>query len=337
MVTISDVARRAGVSIGTVSFAFSGKRPVATETRQAILAAAKELGYRPNAGARMLAGRKSDIIALSAPLHPDMHVPAQMKYVSSVVQHARACGWDVLLLAQEDAAAGLERITASSLVDGVVMMAMSLDDPRVEQLRRRPMPAAAIGVPENADGVLSCVDLDFAAAARLAVSELRVRGHRSIGMIGYPQATFDRCVNFAPRFIKGFESECRASGVDYGIRKVEVTRADVAEAVRSLRRELPGLTGIVANCDEPVQGMLLEALRLEGLRIPEDVSVISACSSFSTEFMPVPLSVIPHPAEELGRRAVADVLAQLQGSGERGATLLPPELHDLGSLARARA
>ena len=68
MANITEVAEAAGVSISTVSYALSGKRPVAADTRRRIEAAVRELGYSPNAGARMLAGSRTQIFALTEPL-----------------------------------------------------------------------------------------------------------------------------------------------------------------------------------------------------------------------------------------------------------------------------
>ena len=81
MAKIDEVARAAGVSISTVSYALSGKRPVSADTRRRIQDAVLELGYSPNAGARMLAGSQTNIFALSEPLRADSHAPSHMAFM----------------------------------------------------------------------------------------------------------------------------------------------------------------------------------------------------------------------------------------------------------------
>src|SRR5690349_15672403 len=78
MANINEVAEAAGVSISTVSYALSGKRPVAPDTRRRIEDAVRDLGYSPNAGARMLAGSRTQIFALTEPLRKDTHAPTHM-------------------------------------------------------------------------------------------------------------------------------------------------------------------------------------------------------------------------------------------------------------------
>ncbi|TFC46145.1 LacI family transcriptional regulator [Cryobacterium sp. TMT1-21] len=84
MASIHDVARVAGVSISTVSYALSGKRSIAESTRLRITNAVEQLGYRPNAGARMLAGTRTNIFALTAPFHAETSAPAHMAFVLAV-------------------------------------------------------------------------------------------------------------------------------------------------------------------------------------------------------------------------------------------------------------
>lgn len=89
MTTIHEVAAAAGVSISTVSYALSGKRPVSEKTRRRIEDAALALGYQPDAGARMLAGRRTNIFALTEPLRADTHAPTHMAFVLATAVAAR--------------------------------------------------------------------------------------------------------------------------------------------------------------------------------------------------------------------------------------------------------
>jgi transcriptional regulator with XRE-family HTH domain len=102
--SINDVARAAGVSTSTVSYVLSGKRPISAPTRQRVERSIRELGYRPHAGARALASRTTNVLALMAPLRVDVNVSVIMQFVTGVVTSARTFEHDVLLLTQDDAA-----------------------------------------------------------------------------------------------------------------------------------------------------------------------------------------------------------------------------------------
>lgn len=333
MATIYDVAQAAGVTIATVSSAFTGKRPVASGTRKRILEAAADLGYRPNAAARMLVTRQTGILALSAPQHPDMFMPAQMNYVSAVTSAARAANYDILLLAQADSTIGISRVLESSLVDGVILLAVQKDDERFRLIEQADTVASAIGLPSVDPGPVSCVDLDYAAAARLSVNLLVSAGRRKIGLIGHSPATFRRDPNFLDRYLGAFVQSCQDLGAGCSFEMVEPTRKGVAEALSAIWGKLETVDALVLHCDQPVQAMVMHHLHGLGIEVPTEISVLSACSSFDTELMPIPLSVIPHPAEALGSLAVSELLRVMEGNYEPSITLLEPEYVDRGSIS----
>src|SRR5215471_2524876 len=115
MATIADVASHAGVSMSTVSYVLSGKRPISEETRRRVQASIRALGYHPHAGARALASSRSNVIALVIPLRTGVHVPVMMQFVVSVVTSARSYDHDVLLLTQDEGLKGLRRVAAGAL------------------------------------------------------------------------------------------------------------------------------------------------------------------------------------------------------------------------------
>jgi DNA-binding LacI/PurR family transcriptional regulator len=323
MASISDVARVAGVSISTVSYALSGKRPIAQATKTRIAQAVTELDYRPNAGARMLAGTRTNIFALTAPMHADTHPPALMAFVLSVVTAARSFDYDVLLLTEGEATSGLRRVASSSLVDGIIMLDVTTDDERIPVIRELGLPAALVGVPNDTSG-LTCVDLDFEEAARLAVSRLVAQGHAAIGLMGHAQVLYERGSNYAPRFRDSFLAAGDVAGVRTAFHTTDSTRAGVELALDALYAQLPGITAVVLNCNEIIHGILLEVLRERGTAVPEALSIVSACASFATDHFLPPLDVIPLPSLESGRRAVELVMQQLAGITDPHVELIAP-------------
>jgi DNA-binding LacI/PurR family transcriptional regulator len=335
VVTIADVASHAGVAISTVSYVLSGKRPISEETRRRVEASIEALGYHPHAGARALASNRAKVIALVVPLRTGVHVPVVMQFVLSVVTEARTHDHDVLLLTQDEGEKGLRRVAAGAAVDGLVVMDVELRDARLPVLRSLNRPSVLIGFPEDAAG-LTCVDLDFAAAGSACVEHLADLGHRVIGLIGSPHAVYERETGFAQRMIAGIEAASRRRRVIASIHPCEPNPAAVRATVEHLLRVQPDLTGIVVH-NEPALQPLLDALRLLGRRVPEDVSVVAVCPDEVAEHATPAVSAVTIPVEEMGRQAVRLLMAKLEEEAVPGATLLAPRLTARASTAALHA
>ena len=320
MVKISDVARHAGVSPSTVSYVLSGKRSISEQTRRRVMDSVRALGYRPHAGARALASNRSNVIALVVPLRSGIHVPVVMQMAISAVTTARTYDHDVLLLTQDEGIGGLERVAGTALVDALIVMDVELHDVRLPVLRSLDRPSVLIGFPADPAG-LTCIDLDFEAAGAACADHLADLGHREIALIGAPPAVYERGTGFAERTKAGFQ---RAAG-ERGVRAV--VRPCDPEAVRStaagLLRDHPGLTGVVIH-NEPAVEPLLTAFRAAGRRVPDDLSMIAIAPDELAERLG--LTSIAIPAEEVGKQAVALLMAKLEGHDVPGGTLLPPRL-----------
>ncbi|MEU0236924.1 LacI family DNA-binding transcriptional regulator [Nocardiopsis sp. NPDC006198] len=315
---ISDVARHAGVSPSTVSYVLSGKRSISEATTRRVRESIDALGYQPHAGARSLASRRSNVIALVIPLREDVHVPVAMRFAVSVVTAARAFDHDVLLLTQGEGPDGLRRVAGSAMVDGVIVMDVEADDARVPVLRSLDLPSVLIGVPEDTEG-LTCVDLDFAAAGAACVHHLADLGHTEVAFVGQPPSVYERRTGFAERTVAGFEEAAAERGV---VATSHPCSPDtVREVVGTLVGEHPGVTGLIVH-NEPSVGPLLEAFAEHGRTVPE-LSVVA--------IGPVPPGVPPLtsvdlPAEEVGARAVGLLMDKIEGPAHPGVTLQVPRL-----------
>jgi DNA-binding LacI/PurR family transcriptional regulator len=333
MATIDDVARAAGVSISTVSYALSGKRPVAVDTRRRIQVAIDELGYRPNAGARMLAGRRTRIFALTEPLRLDTHAPTHMAFVLATAIAARKVDYDVLLLTDAETTTGMQRVADSALADAVLVLDVAPDDDRVALARRIPVPSVFIGVPDDHDGLV-CVDLDFEAATIEAVDRLAALGHRRIGMLGHPEVSYDRS-NFPPRVREAFRRRADDHGIAHDFRHTGVG-ATSTPAVRQGISEMldAGATAILLHCSDTCHAIALAALDARGLDVPTDISLISVGSSFDTATLSTPIDALPLIPEESCERAVALAMACLDdGRCAPGVHLIPPTYRSHASIA----
>ncbi|MGW6144161.1 LacI family DNA-binding transcriptional regulator [Streptomyces sp. NPDC055140] len=336
MVTLAEVARHAGVSASTVSYALSGKRSISAATRERVESSVRKLGYHPNAGARALASSKSNIIALMVPLRTDMYVPVMMEIAMAVATAARTHGYDILLLTGEEGAEAVRRIEGSALADAMIVMDVELDDERLPLLRAANRPAVLIGLPSDTTG-LNCVDLDFAAAGAVCAEHLADLGHREIAVIGEAAAVYERHTGFAERTLTGLRERSAELGLRLLHRPCEGSYASVSATLSRVFDERPGTTAFVVQ-NEAATDPLLALLRQSGRAVPEDVSVVAVCPEQVAAHASVPLTSVAVPAQEMGRRAVEQVIAKIEGRGsDEEVVLLAPELTVRESAAQAPA
>jgi DNA-binding LacI/PurR family transcriptional regulator len=327
MPTISDVARAAGVSVSTVSYVLSGRRPISAPTRARVQAAIAELGFHPHAGARALASSRTNVLALVVPLRVDVNVPVIMQFATAVVTAARGFNHDVLLLTKDEGTAGLERVANSTMVDALIVMDIERRDVRVPALRALKQPSVLIGLPDEAEGI-ACVDLDFAAAAALSLRHLAGHGHRRIALMGPSPAVYQRGTSYADRFLAGFT----ATAADLGLETVAYPCEPGPEGVRGcldqIDAALPGVTALVVHNEEALQPLLAT-----GRRVPQDLSVVAVCPRDVAMNLPVKLTSIDIPAQDVGRLAVETAMRLLDGRGRAETTLLAPTLIERDSCA----
>ncbi|WP_019815711.1 LacI family DNA-binding transcriptional regulator [Saccharomonospora saliphila] len=331
MVTIADVARDAGVSASTVSYVLSGKRSISPDTRRRVEASIRRLGYHPHAGARALASSRTNVLALVVPLRADIHVPVVMRFVTSVVTAAREHDHDVLLLTNDEGPDGLRRVAASAIADAILVMDVEADEPRIPVLRSLLRPAVLIGVPDDPED-LSCVDLDFHAAAGRSVHHLADLRHTEIGLVGPSPAVYERGTSFAGRFLRGFTGAAAERGLETTTLPCPPDYEAVRDCLDRMFAERPGITGLVVH-NEAVLGTVLSECHRRGRRVPDDISVVAVCPEDMAHSFPVPLTTVAIPSDEVGRIAVDMVIRKLNGVTAPEVRLLSPRLHQAGSTA----
>ena len=340
MATIEDVARAAGVSASTVSYVLSGKRTISAATRARVERAIAELEYHPHAGARALASSRTDVLALVVPLRldadaslrGDVDVNVIMQFVAGIVPRARALGYDVLLLTDDDPTA-LRRVSGGASADALIVMDVESEDDRLPAVARSRTPAILIGMPDDPHG-LSCVDFDFDGAGRLAVRHLAGLGHRRVALVGPPDVVLERHTSYADRMLHGLRTQSRSSGVDFRLTLTTARRDAVAAAVsEALDGEAPATALVVHN--EAALPAVLDVVRARGLRVPDDLSVVAVCPQNIAEQQAVPLTSIDIPAQHIGATAAEMAVATLRGELEPHTRLVRATLTDRGSTAAA--
>lgn len=333
MTTIDDVARHAGVTRSTVSYALSGKRPISAETRRRVERAIAELDYRPHAGARALASARTHVIGLLAPLRPGVDVNVIMQFVAGVVTGAGEEGYDVLLLTQDDGA--ISRATRSSMVDALVVMDVEADDPRVPALDDLRQPTVLIGLPRDPRG-LSCVDLDFERAGSLAAERLISAGHRRLALLGSPDEVLRRHTSYADRMTRGFTESAARAGATAAVLPTDPSFHGAVASVDRLLAEHPEVTGVVVH-NEVALPHVIGRLRELGRRIPDDLSLIAVCPENTAAAQSIALTSVEIPAVAIGRLASEMLIRRLgQGDALPEVRLVSPRIVE-GESVRARA
>jgi DNA-binding LacI/PurR family transcriptional regulator len=253
-----------------------------------------------------------------------MHLPVVMRFAVSVVTAARQFDHDVLLVTADEGPAGLRRVAASAMVDGLVLMDVELDDRRVPLLRTLDRPSVLIGFPADAAG-LTCVDLDFHRAGAECVAHLAALGHRDVALLGAPQAVYERGTGFAHRTRTGFLDAAASLGIRTVAGPCEESPAAVRQRIADLLAASPGVTGFVVHNEAAVEHVLA-ALRDLGRCVPAEASVVAICPDEVAQRAVPQLTSVQIPAEEVGIRAVDLLMCQLDGTDPPQSTLLAPRL-----------
>jgi len=330
--TIADVARVAGVSRSTVSYALSGKRSISDETRQRVFDAIRSLGFTANAGARALATQRTMVLGLLMQFEPDEFAPAMLQYVMAVTETARLKGYDILLVTDHDGPAALKRITDSGMVDGVVLLDVLHDDPRLPVLREAHQPAATVGLPGDTEG-MDVYDLDFGEAARQIVDHLSDLGHQEILLITPPKHVFSRGGAYGWRFRDAAMERAALRGVRLMAHYGEADTARIPTAVNDVLDAREGATALIVHNDATA-AMLPAVLGARGVAVPDDLSVVSLYSADFARTFSLPYTFVESAPGLLGQSAVEALVRRIDSPGglDRPVTrFIAPQLIDRGS------
>lgn len=322
MATMSDIAREAGVSLSTVSYALSGKRTISEATRERINAAITRLSYHPHAGARALASQRAGAIGLAVPLAGDVDAHVVMMFVRSLMRAAHDASSEILLIAGEDHAA-TERVLAEGRVDALVVMDVVEDDPRLPMLAEAARPVVLLGYPSDSHGIPR-VDFDFEEAATLAVTELHRRGAHRLVMIGSPSATQTRHATYADRAGRGFRTACQQLGLHARHMVLDHEVDSTHELIRTvLVQDRPDAL-IIHN--EGALPALHRALVAEGIELPSDLQVVAIGPRASSLLGTVEYTAVEIPVDEIGQAAVAVATDLIEGRDGCRDQLIAPAL-----------
>ncbi len=319
MTRIDDVARLAGVSTATVSRALRGLPTVSEATRNRVLAAAEQLGYTASPSASRLAGGKTGTVAVIVPR-------ITRWFFSTVVEAAEEtlyqAGYDLLLYNLGGREQTRQRLLRTAnlhkRVDAVMLVATPMQAADFPTVTGFALPGVTVSSGTVVPGWPS-VRIDDVAAARTATGHLLDLGHQRIAHIsGDPADELAYTTHLDRR--RGYQEALRTAGIQPDPRldvEAAFTVGGGRRATEELLRRRASPSAIFAACDEMAMGAMA-TLRLAGLRVPQDISVIGVDDHDLAEV--VGLSTVAQPAAEQGRRAAHLLLGPLTGrAGSTGA------------------
>jgi DNA-binding LacI/PurR family transcriptional regulator len=321
---IGEIARRAGVSRSTVSYALSGKRAVSPETQRRIQAVIDELDYRPNAAARALKEGRTRTLGLVIPPASLRLTDMQLGFVASVVEAAARADLDVLLSPSGgDHDRSFERIISGRRVDGVILMEIRLQDERVTRLQQTGLPFVTIGHTANPRGT-SWVDLDYAALVARCVHHLADLGHRHVALINRSTELVAAGYGPAQRALAGFTEAITERGLT-GIDLCCGDDATSGEAcLEQLREAHPDVTAI-ATINEAALPGIQRALERASITVPGHLSIAGVVARHWAEDFRPPLTAADVPIQ-MGTHAVDLLLERIANpdAPPRHLLLTPP-------------
>lgn len=328
--TIADVARRAGVSKGLVSFVFNDRPGVAPETRQRIVAAAAALGWRPSVRGRSLSTRRSYALGLVVRRDPqviaaDPFFPAFMSGVETALSGEAQVLVLSLVADEQSELQTYEGLTADRRVDGVFLTDLRRDDQRLPLLARLGLPAVAVGRPDVDTG-LPVVSLDDGPGVAQSVDHLADLGHRRIAYVAG-----DLCMLHGLRRQDAFLTAMQRRGLDtHLVLATDFSAAQGAAATRVLLDlDVPPTAIVYASDPMALAGMGVAHQR--GLRIPADLSVTGFDGTEVGRYVhPTLTSVVADPVA-WGEAATRVLLALLDAGHADGLALPAAHLVPGGS------
>jgi LacI family transcriptional regulator len=323
-VKLADVALRAGVSRATASRALSGDRRISEPTRDAVRAAASDLGYVPNVAARGLRARTTRALGL---LLSDLSDPVHGQVAAGFELVAAAAGYTVIIVAAHDVIEQERRALTAFVersVDGVCIASSALDP---DEARERVAPSPLVVVQPDHECILDHADAlppgtirtDDRSGVEQAVRHLLASGHRELAYVGAgTRATNALRRTAAERVLREV--------ADRPLRVRSVPEDSWSDPMALSEALGPRMPDAVLCYDDKLALALLDGLRSRRLGVPADVAVVGFDDIPFAALANPRLTTVSTPTLEMGRLAAATLLATLGGRTLPPPVVLPVEL-----------
>jgi len=322
-VTIKDLAHEVGLSYATVSRALNNHPRISQNTKERVLRAAQDLGYRPNYFAKSLVKRKSNLIGL---LVYDFRNTFYPELIRIIQDRAEELGYWVIQGSTDDKLDKSNSLITSMMntgVDGIIIASVREDDPTVKNLFDVGFPVVLVNRRIHAE-VGDYVVLDNEDGAYLAVKHLYKLGHRRIGMIKGPSFTSTG----EERYI-GYLKAIQDSGLPFedGLIKEGFFREDVGHQLAKRLMSMSNPPDSILCGDDEIAMGAMRALDDMGLRVPDDVALLGFDDSHISSHPRIQLTTISQDVTKMGSLATEILIRRIEGrSSEYERITLKPNL-----------
>jgi LacI family transcriptional regulator len=310
--TIKDVARKANVSIATVSRVLNNQGGYSPKTKEKVLAAIKELGYQPNALARGLINKRTKTIGILFPEVSNMFASKILHGVENVVNEQGSSVIVCNTASNGEKTMKYLQVLHEKRIDGVIFVSEVITDEYYKMLESMNIPIVLIST-ESYRYSLPYVKVNDRHAAYTATEYLIQKGHRKIGMIS---GNKNDMIAGQPR-IDGYKEALLHNGIDIKENYIVSCKGfgfkDGFYILPRLLHQAPDITAIFAASDEMAMGVISAAYKL-GIKIPNDISIIGYDNLPLAELAIPPLTTVAQPLEEMGEMA-ASMLFEMMDTG----------------------
>lgn len=306
--TIYDVAKRAGVSITTVSRVLNAPEKVSTETREKVLTAIDELSFVPKAEARARAMKHIGRIGVISPFFT---APSFMQRLRGIAEALSPEDYELVVYTVDSTnhlQGYLSSLPLTGSLDGLIVLSLPVDDTQVRRLIDHGLPTVLIEFPHPK---LSCVEIDDVEGGYMATTYLLGKGHRSIAFLGDTDLP-EYSIHPVSLRLSGFRralKEARIQLPETFVRLAPYSQEQTRPVVIELLNLLDPPTAIFAATDFQALGVLKVARQFE-IKVPEQLAVIGFDDLDIAEY--ADLTTISQHLDESGRLAVELLLAQIE-------------------------
>ncbi len=332
-VTIKDVAKKANVSISTVSRVINNSKPVSSEIKQRVLKVIEETGYVPNPVARSLVMKKSQFIGVVVPVISDSFIG---EILNGIEEIGKIYGYDILLcntygdLEQELRYLNLLK---AKQVEGIVFMTWKLQDKLVKYLSNIEIPIVLINR-NTSKMIIPSVSIDNFKAAYEMTCYLAEKGHKKIALI---QNSLDQNT-FSLDQYKGYQKALSKYGIELDkklIRYGNFRLENINKIIKNFIEENILPTAIFATSDIMAIGAINYLLD-HGYRVPEDISVVGFHDIKLASIYRPNLTTIHQPLYDIGAVAIRMVIKKINREEiDSSIVILPHKLIERSSSAEA--
>ena len=306
--TIYDVAKRAGVSIATVSRILNSPDKVNSETREKILVAIDDLGFVPKAEARARALRQTGRIGVITPFFT---APSFVQRLRGIAEALSPKNYELVVYTVDSTnhlQSYLSTLPLTSNLDGLIILSLQVGDTEVKRLIENGLPTVLVEYPHPK---LNCVEIDDVQGGHMAATYLLAKGHRRVAFLGDTDLP-EYSIHPVSLRLNGFRQTLREAGIE--IPETFVCLAPYSqEQTRQVAKELLNLpeppTAIFAATDFQALGVLKAARELN-VKVPEQLAVIGFDDLDMAEY--ADLTTICQHLDESGRLAVEILLSQVE-------------------------